>query len=86
MVTFNDKNDVWVYINDLVNESKQRGSKFNILQDIYEQLPFFVCFNMILDQIIKKIYLCICIVVKLECHRIKAHMDNNQNYGYKSIT
>ena len=50
MVTFNNKNDVWVYINDLVNESKQRGSKFNILQDIYEQLPFFVCFNIILDQ------------------------------------
>ena len=49
-IEFKDKNDVWGYIGELVEESKDRGSQFNLVQDIYEQLPFFVCFNHILDQ------------------------------------
>ena len=50
MIEFLNKNDVWVYIDNLVEESKNRGSQFNIVQDIYEQLPFFVCINNILNQ------------------------------------
>ena len=50
MVEFNNIKDVWGYIDELAEESNDRGSQFDMLQDIYEQLPFFVCSNQILDQ------------------------------------
>jgi hypothetical protein len=37
-------------MNELKFECESKGSKFNILQDIYEQLPFFVCNNKILNK------------------------------------
>ena len=50
MIKFNNIEDVWDYMNELKFECESKGSKFNILQDIYEQLPFFVCNNHILKQ------------------------------------
>ena len=50
MLKFEDSKDVWDYIDELIKESKTRGSQFNLLQDIYEQLPFFVCLNVFLDK------------------------------------
>ena len=50
MISFDNTNDVWSYMNELISESKEKGSKFNILQDIYEQLPFFICNNLLLNQ------------------------------------
>jgi len=50
---FNNKNDVWDYIGEISEESKEfykDGSRFNILRGIYEQLPFFCCNNIILDK------------------------------------
>ena len=50
----NNEFEVWEYINKLVHISKgyakNKGKGFaSIALDIYEQLPFFVCNNLILD-------------------------------------
>ena len=52
-ITFNSINDVWDYIALLCQESKEhhkKGSQFTDLNNIYEQLPFFVCPNHIVDE------------------------------------
>ena len=51
----NNESEVWEYINKLVNISKDykknKGKGFaSISLDIYEQLPFFVCNNTIIDE------------------------------------
>lgn len=50
-VEFNNTNDVWSYIDLLIEESEQikPGSRGSALKNIAEQLPFFVCNNHILD-------------------------------------
>ena len=52
-IEFKDVNDVWDYIFLLKEESENQqneGSSFTTLNNIYEQLPFFCCFNNILDE------------------------------------
>ena len=51
-IEFNNINDVWSYIDLLIMESEQAkktGSKFSNLENIAEQLPFFVCSNNMID-------------------------------------
>ncbi len=53
IITFNNVNDIWDYILLLKQESesfRKKGSKFSDLNNIYEQLPFFCCYNNILDE------------------------------------
>ncbi len=48
-----NKNDVWDYIKLLKKESDEAiktGSQFTTLINIFEQLPFFCCNNIILDE------------------------------------
>ena len=45
-IKFNNINDVWDYINLLCQESEEhqkKGSSFSTLNNIWEQLPFFIC-------------------------------------------
>ena len=52
-IEFNNINDVWDYIALLCQESKEhqkRGSSFSTLNNIWEQLPFFVCKNNMIDE------------------------------------
>ena len=51
-VEFDNKADVWEYVNLLCEESEmsQRGNKFSTLNNVWEQLPFFVCTNKILNE------------------------------------
>ena len=52
-IEFKNIDDVWDYILLLRLESKQRqkkGSSFTELNNIYEQLPFFVCSNNVIDE------------------------------------
>ena len=52
-IEFEDVNDGWDYIILLKEESEnqqRQGSLFTTLNDIYEQLPFFCCYNNILDE------------------------------------
>ena len=52
MVECNNESDVYDYIIKLVEESKKanlQGGKFSLLKDIYEQLPFFVCRDNLLN-------------------------------------
>ena len=52
-IEFNNKEDVWDYINLLCEESKSsqnKGNKFSTLNNVWEQLPFFVCVNKILSE------------------------------------
>ena len=56
-IKFNNINDVWDYINLLCQESEEhqkKGSSFTVLNDIFEQLPFFTCNNNIIDKTIQK--------------------------------
>ena len=51
-VIFNDTNDVWDYMKLLQEESiehQKKGNSFSVLGCIWEQLPFFVCNNKILN-------------------------------------
>ena len=53
LIKFNKINDVWDYIDLLQIESEKhrnRGSSFSTLNNIWEQLPFFVCNNIIIDE------------------------------------
>ena len=52
-ITFNNVNDIWEYILLLKQESeklRKKGSEFTDLNNIYEQLPFFCCYDNILDE------------------------------------
>ena len=52
-INFKNIDDVWKYISLLQLESKEhqrKGSSFSILNDLYEQLPFFTCLNTIIDE------------------------------------
>ena len=52
-IEFNSINDVWDYINLLCQELKEhqkKGGLFSTLNNIWEQLPFFVCTNNIIDE------------------------------------
>tara|TARA_Y100001963_G_C6731780_1_gene424332 strand:- start:167 stop:640 length:474 start_codon:yes stop_codon:yes gene_type:complete len=52
-VEFNNINDVWEYITLLQVETKKhrkKGGTFTDLNNIFEQLPFFVCRNKIIDE------------------------------------
>ena len=47
-IKFNHINDVWGYIDLLYQESKEhqkKGGSFSTLNNLWEQLPFFVCNN-----------------------------------------
>ncbi len=53
MVTISNDDELWDYIWKLKEESEfvsKSGNSLNILNNIYEQLPFFVCNNKILDR------------------------------------
>ena len=52
-IKFNNINDVWDYIALLCQESKEhqkKGSSFSTLNNLWEQLPFFVCSNNIINE------------------------------------
>ena len=52
-IVFNNMTDVWDYVKLLRHESEEhhkKGGSFTILNNIFEQLPFFVCVNNILDE------------------------------------
>tara|TARA_Y100000310_G_scaffold227008_1_gene229201 strand:+ start:229 stop:702 length:474 start_codon:yes stop_codon:yes gene_type:complete len=52
-IKFNNINDVWEYIELLRQESEEhqkKGSSFSTLVNTWEQLPFFVCNNNIIDE------------------------------------
>ena len=52
-INFNNINDVWDYTTLLCHESEKhqkKGSSFSTLNNIWEQLPFFVCKNRIIDE------------------------------------
>lgn len=52
-IIFSNVKDIWNYINLLVEESENRqnkGSSFTTANAIYEQLPFFCCYNKILNE------------------------------------
>jgi len=50
--TFKDENDVWKYIWELDREASNQSQEGNTdtVFDIYQQLPFFCCPNVILDK------------------------------------
>ena len=53
LIKFNNINDVWDYTKLLRRESEKhqkKGSSFSTLNNIWEQLPFFVCTNNIIDE------------------------------------
>ena len=48
-----DDSDLWTYIHKLKEETQQRHkgrSLSDVIIDIYEQLPFFVCNNMLIQE------------------------------------
>ena len=52
-IEFKNIDDVWKYIKLLQLESEEhqkKGSSFSTLNNIWEQLPFFVCNNYMVDQ------------------------------------
>jgi|2_EtaG_2_1085320.scaffolds.fasta_scaffold16612_2 hypothetical protein len=52
-IKFKDIDGVWDYILLLQLESEEhqkKGSSFSVLNNIYEQLPFFTCINRIMDE------------------------------------
>ena len=52
-IEFKDVSDVWDYIILLKEESEtnqNKGSSFTTLNNVFEQLPFFCCFNHVLDE------------------------------------
>ena len=53
IIKFNNINDVWDYTKLLRRESEKhqkKGSSFSTLNNIWEQLPFFVCINNIINK------------------------------------
>jgi len=53
MIVINNDDDLWDYIWELKLESEtvsKSGNLLDILNNIYEQLPFFVCNNRIIDK------------------------------------
>ena len=53
VIVINNDDDLWDYIWKLKEESEsisRTGNMLDILNNIYEQLPFFVCNNKILDK------------------------------------
>ena len=53
MITISNDDELWDYIWKLKEESEfvsKTGNSLDILNNIYEQLPFFVCNNKILDK------------------------------------
>ena len=53
LIKFNNINDVWDYTKLLRRESEKhqkKGSSFSTLNNIWEQLPFFVCTNNIINE------------------------------------
>ena len=57
IVTINNDDDFWDYIWKLKEESElvsKSGNSLDILNNIYEQLPFFGCKNKILDTYCQK--------------------------------
>ena len=53
MITISNDDELWDYIWKLKEESEfvsKTGNSLDILNNIYEQLPFFVCNNRILDK------------------------------------
>ena len=53
IIKFNNINDVWDYTKLLCHESEKhqkKGGSFSTLNNIWEQLPFFVCTNNIIDE------------------------------------
>ena len=58
LIKFNNINDVWDYTKLLCQESKEhqkKGSSFSTLNNIWEQLPFFVCTNNLIDEKTRKV-------------------------------
>ena len=51
-VTYNNEDDVWEMIGDLYAEANEFKSEFSDdpILDVFHQLPFFCCPNIILDQ------------------------------------
>ena len=52
-VVFNNLHDVWNYVKLLQIESdehQKEGSNFNTLNNVSEQLPFFMCPNNVIDE------------------------------------
>ena len=52
-IEFKNIEDVWDYVTLLQRESEEhqkKGSSFTTLIDLFEQLPFFVCNNKIIDE------------------------------------
>ena len=57
MVTYKSEDDVWEMIKDLYKESEQMVSDFSAGQsilDVFYQLPYFCCNNIILNQEIQE--------------------------------
>lgn len=56
MITYDSKDDVWEMIRDLYAESKEIKSddSYDPLVDVFNQLPYFCCPNIILDNEIQK--------------------------------
>ena len=53
MVVINNDDELWDYIHELKEESENitiSGNSLDVLNNIYEQLPFFVCNNNLLDK------------------------------------
>ena len=51
-ITIRNTDDIWDYIKLLLRESQEHqkeGSSFSDLNNIWEQLPFFMCINHLLD-------------------------------------
>ena len=52
-IVFNNLHDVWEYVKLLQRESdehQKEGSNFNTLNNVFEQLPFFICNNNVIDE------------------------------------
>ena len=77
-VRINEIKDIWTYIDNLVDEAKENnknGKKFKLLLSIFEQLPFFVCVNNIID------YNCQKAIAKYVYCRDTGTAAHNGSYG-----
>ena len=53
VIVINNEDELWDYVWKLKEESEaisKSGNSLDILNNVYEQLPFFVCNNRIIDQ------------------------------------
>ena len=53
VIVINNEDELWDYVWKLKEESKaisKSGNSLDILNNVYEQLPFFVCNNRIIDK------------------------------------